>query len=257
MFFDELEKKSTAGWSWQKHPTSAWYEWTSGKFWYEKWSKKKVKVFDWEFTAWDREKWEEFSHNLSEMPKEFIVISESWKLWGYVQSKKKPVWWPEVYDLTTEPLVAMIGKEPYFKWIWSTFKDRRKDLWVELFRNLHCFDVNDPSKFFTFSIKWKASFEWSDTFKDDAYGYLSKVISFGDEKEFHNGDTDYTVPTYKIGRPMTDEERAKRNEFMQMLREYHESVTGKSMENGTEEKIPDVSTVWVEVEVPPVDELPF
>ena len=257
MFYDDLEKKPTAGWSWQKHPTSAWYEWTSAKFWYEKWSKKKVKVFDWEFTAWNRDEGKEFSYKLDEMPKEFIVISESWKLGGYTQQQRKPIWGPEVYDLNTEPLIAMVGKTPMFKWIWKTFKDRKKDLWVDLFRNLHCYDVNDPSKFFTLSIKWTASWEWSDTFKDDTFGFLNKVISFGEEKEFHNGDTDYTVPTYKIGRLMTDEERAKRNEFMKMLRDYHESVTGNTIENSTEEEIPDVSTVWTEVVVPPTDELPF
>lgn len=249
MFFDEIEKKGSAG-SWMKHPTSGWYDWKSASFWLvknEKWKATKEKIEDGYFKVWDKEAQVEKKFPLKEMPKEFVVIAESWNVKGYLQTKGW-VWWPEIYDFN-EPLTILHDKEVLYKGLWKDIKPDVTAVWLKLFRNLHCFDVNNPDEIFTICLKGQASAEWWLTFQEEnAFAFLGKRISFWPEKEMNTGQTDYSVPTFKIWKDMTEEDRAKRNEHMATLRAYHEAAA--DWETETEEETPAV-TKYND------DELPF
>lgn len=258
MFYDEIEKKSPAT-SWQKHPTTGWYDWTSAKFGYVKnWkTTSKEKIEDWYFKVYDKThvntdgtKGMEKHFTLKEMPKEFIVISESWNVKGFLKSKGW-IWGPEIYDFN-EPLTVLHDKEVLYKGLWSDIKPDVEWVWLKIWRNLHCFDPKNPDEIYTICLKGKASWQWGETFEWwNEFAFLNKKISFGEEKELHNGDTDYTVPTFVIGDNMSEAEREKRNEHMNTLRKYHESYTQSSPDGSAGEVITPTK------EVPPVDELPF
>lgn len=246
MFFDDIEKKGSTN-GWQKHPSTGWYDWKSAKFWLvknEKWKAVKEKIEDGCFRVWDRDAQVEKTFSIKEMPKEFVVISESWNVKGYLQTKGW-VWGPEIYDFN-EPLTVLAGKEVLYKGLWKDIKPDVTGVGLKLHRNLHCFDVKNPDEIFTICLKGTASAEWWNTFQDEnAFAFLGKRISLGEEKEMNTGQTDYTVPTFIIGDDMSDADREKRNEHMATLREYHEASLQQP--------------VWEEPKetVPPVDELPF
>jgi len=230
MFFDDIEKKGSAT-SWMKHPTSGWYDWKSAKFGLvkdAKWKASKEKIEDGCFKVWDRDAWVEKTFDIKDMPKEFVVISESWNVKGYLQTKGW-VWGPEIYDFS-EPITVLSWNEVLYKGLWKDIKPEVTWVGLKLFRNLHCFDVKNPEEIFTICLKGSASWEWGETFQDDkAFAFLSKKISFGDEKELSTGSTDYSVPTFKIGDDMSAEDREWRNKHMQELREYHEASSKQSV----------------------------
>lgn len=240
MFFDEIEKKGSAT-SWAKHPSAGWYDWKSAKFWLvknEKWKASKEKIEDGCFRVWDREAQTEKTFSLKEMPKEFVVISESWNVKGYLQTKGW-VWWPEIYDFN-EPLTVLAWNEVLYKGLWKDIKPDVNAVGLKLHRNLHCFDVENPNEIFTICLKGSASWEWWNTFQDDnAFAFLGKRISFGDEKELSTGSTDYSVPTFKIGKEMTDADREKRNEHMKTLKEFHEAASKQATTESSEISVAD------------------
>ena len=126
-------------------------------------------------------------------------------------------------------------------------------MWIVLYRNLHVFDPENPDKFFTIKLKEVSqSTEWYVTFSqgDAKNSYFFKRISFGEEKDCSNWATQWSIPTYVPASDLTEEDKANRKVFADLIRDYHTEVDQKSEEEETSE-------VEVPYESPETDELPF
>lgn len=269
MYFDEAKQTQSTS-SWRKHPSSRWYEWKGGQFGFEKWSKKKVRVNDWAWKYWDPNissptpedpdhKWAEVFVPLNEMPKEFVVVAEMWALWGWDNAGKKPLHGPEIEDRNGELIALRKDGSVYWKGKWSEIYDkkngvdRRKETGIDLYRNLHVFDPENPDTFFTIKLKEPSqSMEWFVTFSQGGAknSYFFKRISFGEEKDNSNWATQWSIPTYVVGSDLTEEDKANRKAFADIIRDYHAEVDQKPEREGTPE-------VEVPYESPDPDQLPF
>lgn len=243
MYFDELENKKSG--SWLKHPSHRWMEWKSASY------QNKKKVSEWWFRYYDKTiknpdgtEWANVVIPLSEMPKEFVVVAEKFAIWGWDDSKGTNIWWPEVDDQFNDTFTAISGWNVYWKW-------KRDALPNDLFiwRNLHVFDPEKPDELFTIKLKNTQSMEWYGTFsKEEAKNaYFWKRVAFGEEKEWHKWSNMWTIPTFKPGGELTDEDKANRKKFSDILREYHAQVDQSS--DGEENE--------AEYKSPTPDELPF
>lgn len=266
MYFDEIKTTQQAS-SWTKHPSSRWYEWKGAKFGYKEWSKKKVKIEDWAFEYWDRDvqnadwsTWARVSVPLKEMPKEFIVIAETWSLGGWDEANRKPLHGPEVDSRYNDTMVALRKDGSIFwKGKWTELEDnknnihRAKDMWLVLYRNLHVFDPKNPDSFFTIKLHDTQSMEWYWTFskEETKNSYFWKRVAFWDEKECVKWTTQWTLPTYVVGGELTEEDKANRKKFADMIRDYHVEVDRKDPEEDT------YNEVQQETQQEEVDELPF
>ena len=265
MYFDEAKQTQSAG-SWRKHPSSRWYDWKGWQFGYEKWSKKKTRVNDWAWEYRDREaqnadwtQWAVVSVPLKDMPKEFVVIAEMRSLWGWDNWSKKPLHGPEIEDRNGEMVALRRDGSVYWKGKWNEIYDKKngidkaKDMWIVLYRNLHVFDPENPDTFFTIKLKEPSqSMEWFVTFSqgDAKNSYFFKRISFGEEKDNSNWATQWSIPTYVVGSDLTEEDKANRKAFADIIRDYHAEVDQKSEEEAPKEEAPAYKS-------PEPDELPF
>ena len=209
MYYDEKENKKRG--NWPKHPTTHWREWKSWKF------ENKKKTVEWWFSYYDKEQKADVYVPLSQFPQEFVVVSEKYSIWWWDNNKDKGVRWPEVDNYFDEYIAISDGS---ICWRWKQ-DEVPEGMWI--WRNLHVFDPKNPDEMFTIKLKGTQSTEWYGTFSKketrDAPG--SNRISFGPEKEMKHWSKQWTIPTYKIGEPLSDEDRANRRKFADALREYH------------------------------------
>lgn len=246
MFAEDLEKRGPSNWwtnSWAKHPTTGYYDWVSWEFGKEKWKEWKVRIEDGYFKRWDREAWEERKFYIKDMPKEFVVIAESWNVKWFLKNKGS-IWSREIYDFS-EPLTIYAKKdgksEQVWHWLWN---EDEANWWIKksvtasnlkIWRNLHCFDPKSPDEIFTICVKGAASGEWGETFKD--LSWLRKKVIISGEKDLSSGGTDYSIPTFKTWADITDSEREQRNKLWKILTDYHNEEAQTTREEVLEEAI--------------------
>lgn len=234
MYLDEIENKKSS--NWPSHPTSHWREWNSWKF------ENKKKTIEWWFSYYDKtivnpdgSHWADVFVPLSQFPKEFVVVAEKFSVWWWDNNKNKGVWWPEIDDYFGDYTAISDGS---VCWKWKN-NEVPEGMWI--WRNLHVFDPANPNELFTIKLKNTQSAEWYGTFsKDENKGaYIWKRILFGDEKEMKHWSKQWTIPTYKAGEPLTDEDKANRRKFADILREYHALADKASEEAQAEDSIAD------------------
>ena len=192
-----------------RHPSSSWANWKN-----------------WAFYAWNRDTQLEEEVTL---PKEFIVIAESYSIKGYLQDKGW-VWSNEIYSFASEPFTVRSNSwEILYEWLWKDIKDKVKALWLKITTNVHYVDVKDTDVLKTFCIKWAASQEWMNSFSNESRNAeANNTVTLKEIKDGKTWSVKYTFPSFAIVKPLTTEQRAVQQEWGQRLVKYTEEANNSS-----------------------------
>lgn len=206
-----------------RHPSSSWANWKN-----------------WAFFAWNRDKQEEEELTL---PKEFVVIAESYSIKGFLQDKGW-VWSNEIYSFAKDPFTVRSNSwEVLYEWLWKEIKDKVKALWLKITTNVHYVDVNEPDVLRTFCIKWAASQEWMNSFSNEnRNAEANNTVTLKEVKEGKTWSVKYTYPSFVVVKPLTPEQKQLQQDWWQKLMDYKDVVMDIE-----EEEAPTAS----------VDDLPF
>ena len=207
-----------------RHPSSSWANWKN-----------------WAFFAWNRDKQEEEELTL---PKEFVVIAESYSIKGFLQDKGW-VWSNEIYSFAKDPFTVRSNSwEVLYEWLWKEIKDKVKALWLKITTNVHYVDVNEPDVLRTFCIKWAASQEWMNSFSNEnRNAEANNTVTLKEVKEGKTWSVKYTYPSFVAVKPLTPEQKQLQQDWWQKLMDYKDVI----MDIEQEEEAPVAS----------VDDLPF
>lgn len=208
-----------------RHPSSSWANWKN-----------------WAFIAWNRDKQEEEELTL---PKEFIVIAESYSVKGYLWDKGW-VWSNEIYSFANEPFTIRSNNwEILYEWLWKEIKDKVKAVGLKVTTNVHYVDPTEPDILRTFCIKWAASQEWMNSFSNEnKNAEANNLVTLKDVKEGKTWSVKYTYPSFATVSPLTPEQRSLQMDWAAKLIAYKNELN-EAEENA--EEMPMASD----------DELPF
>lgn len=207
-----------------RHPSSSWANWKN-----------------WAFSAWNRETQVEEEVTL---PKEFIVIAESYSIKGFLQDKG----WVrsnEIYSFAKDPFTVRSNSwEVLYEWLWKEIKDKVKALWLKITTNVHYIDPKETDVLRTFCIKWAASQEWMNSFSNEnRNAEANNTVTLKEVKEGKTWSVKYTYPSFVVVKPLTPEQKQLQQDWWQKLMDYKDVV----MNIEQEEEAPVAS----------VDDLPF
>lgn len=208
-----------------RHPSSSWANWKN-----------------WAFFAWNRDTQVEEEVTL---PKEFIVIAESYSIKGFLQDKG----WVrsnEIYSFAKDPFTVRSNSwEVLYEWLWKEIKDKVKALWLKITTNVHYVDPKETDVLRTFCIKWAASQEWMNSFSNEnRNAEANNTVTLKEVKEGKTWSVKYTYPSFVAVKPLTPEQKQLQQDWWQKLMDYKDVIM--DIEQDTEE-IPAAS----------VDDLPF
>lgn len=187
------------------HPSLSWSNWKDGKFMY-----------------WDRDAQEEL---VMELPKEFVVIADSWSIKWRLESKGW-VWSNEVYSFANDPFTVK-DKEWHtlYSWLWKDIKQDIKAVRLGLTKNIHYFDPAKPDEIRTVCIKGSWLKAWMDVFKDDLRNAPAfKRIKLDKVDEGKVGSVKFTFPVFAPASDLTADDRINQQKLWAELMNYKNSV---------------------------------
>lgn len=189
-----------------RHPSSSWANWKNGKFF-----------------AWDREAQEEKEITL---PKEFVVIAESYSIKGYLWDKGW-VWSNEIYSFANDPFTVRSNSgEILYEWLWKDIKDKVKAVWLKVTTNVHYIDPKETDVLRTFCIKGAASQEWMNSFSNEnRNAEANNTVTLKEVKEGKTWSVKYTYPSFATVKPLTQEQRNLQQEWGAKLLTYKNEVS--------------------------------
>ena len=198
-----------------RHPSSSWANWKN-----------------WKFFAWNRETQAEEEVTL---PKEFVVIAESFSIKGYLQDKG----WVrsnEIYSFANDPFVVRSNSwEVLYEWLWKDIKDKVKALGLKITTNIHYIDPKKTDELKTFCIKWAASQEWMNSFSNEnKNAEANNTVSLKEVKEWKTWSVKYTYPSFVATNPLTPEQKTLQQDWWNKLIAYKNEVMNS--EEKTEEE---------------------
>jgi len=198
------------------HPSSSWANWKNGKF-----------------IAWDRDAWEEKEVTL---PKEFVVIAESWSIKGYLQDKGW-VWSNEIYSFANDILTVRDNNGGIVKeGLWKDIKDYIKGLWLKLTKNVHYIDPADATTLRTFCIKWAWLKSWMEVFTDENRNAPAfKRIALDKVAKWKTWAVTYEYPVFKVASDLTADDRKAQQALWVELVNYKEATTISAEEYAEEQ----------------------
>lgn len=184
-----------------QHPSTAWANWKA-----------------WEFVYYDRVEWVEKTF---ELPKEIVVIADSWSVKGYLADK----WWcwsNEIYSFANDVLTVRSNNwEELYKWLRKEIKDKVKSVGLKLTKNIHFFDPKNPEEIKTICIKGAALKSFLEVFADEnrnAPAY--KRIKLDKVAEGKTWAVKYTYPVFAPATDLTAEDRVNQQKLWAELVNY-------------------------------------
>lgn len=189
-----------------RHPSSSWANWKNGKF-----------------IAWNRDKQEEEEITL---PKEFVVIAESYSIKGFLQDKGG-VWSNEIYSFANDPFTIRANNgEILYEGLWKDIKDKVKALGLKVTTNVHYIDPKKTDVLRTFCVKWAASQEWMNSFSNEnRNAEANNTVTLKEVKDGKTWSVTYTYPSFAAVKPLTPEQRNLQQEWGAKLITYKNEVT--------------------------------
>lgn len=209
-----------------RHPSASWANWKNDTF-----------------KAWDRDEQVEKEVTL---PKEFIVVAESWSIKGYLADKG----WVrsnEIYSFANDILTVRTNDwKVLFEWLWKDIKEKTKSLGLKLFKNVHYANPEEPEVIKTFAIKWAGLSSWLNEFKDDKkFVPANNRITLKEVANWKTGSVKYTYPVFEWATPLTAEDKAIQTALGAKLIAYKDATT-TTKEEFEERKVAE-SAAWDDV----------
>ena len=194
-----------------RHPSSSWANWKNGAFF-----------------AWDRDAQDEKEITL---PKEFVVVAESFSIKGYLQDKGG-VWSNEIYSFAKDPFTVRSNNgEILYQWLWKDIKDKVKALGLKITTNIHYIDPKKPEELRTFCVKGAASQEWMNSFSNEnRNAEANNTVTLKEVKEGKTWSVKYTYPSFTTVKPLTPEQRTLQQEWGTKLINYTNEVNNSGEE---------------------------
>lgn len=184
-----------------QHPSTAWANWKG-----------------WEFVYYDRVEWVEKTF---ELPKEFVVVADSWSIKGYLWDKGW-VWSPEVYSFANDPFTVRDNNgQILYQGLWKDIKNDVKAVGLKLTKNLHIFDPKNPEEIKTVCIKWAGLKSWMEVFADENRNAPAfKRIKLDKVAEGKTWAVKYTYPVFAPATDLTAEDRVNQQKLWAELVNY-------------------------------------
>lgn len=183
------------------HPSLSWANWKDGKFMYRN---------------RDAQIEEEYV-----LPKEFVVIADSWSIKGYLWDKGW-VWSPEVYSFANDPFTVRDNNgNVLYQGLWKDIKNDVKAVGLKLTKNIHIFDPAFPEDIRTICLKGAWLKAWMEVFTDDnrnAPAY--KRIKLEKVAEGKTWAVKYTYPVFAPATDLTAEDRVTQQKLWADLINY-------------------------------------
>lgn len=194
-----------------RHPSSSWANWKNGKF-----------------IAWNRETQAEEEITL---PKEFIVVAESYSIKWYL-ADKGGVWSNEIYSFANDPFTVRSNTgEILYEGLWKDIKDKVKALGLKITTNVHYIDPKETDVLRTFCIKWAASQEWMNSFSNEnRNAEANNTVTLKEVKDGKTWSVKYTYPSFATVTPLTSEQRNLQQEWGAKLLTYKNEVSEETEE---------------------------
>lgn len=188
-----------------KHPSSQWANWKS-----------------WAFSAWDRD--EQVEKEIT-LPKEFVVVADSWSIKGWLESKGW-VWSNEIYSFANDILTVRSNNwEVLYEGKYKDIKDDLAKVGLKLIRNIHYVDPADYETLKTFCIKGAASKARFETFSNENRNLPGfKRIKLAEVKEWKTWAVKYKYPIFEGGADLTAEDRVAQQKWQAALITYKDAT---------------------------------
>lgn len=188
-----------------RHPSSSWANWKN-----------------WTFMAWNRDTQAEEEIKL---PKEFVVIAESWSVKWYLADKGW-VWSNEIYSFPKDILTIRSNSgEILYEWLWANIKDKVKALGLKLTKNVHYVDPKKTDELRTFCIKGAALKEWMEQFSDEKrYAAANNTLTLKETKSGKTWSVTYTYPSFTTVKPLNDEQKVLQQQWGAKLATFNSAT---------------------------------
>lgn len=194
-----------------RHPSLSWANWKNDSF-----------------KAWDRD--EQVEKEIT-LPKEFVVIADSWSIKGYLADKGW-VWSNEIYSFSDD--VFFVRDNTWtilFEWLWNDIKEKVKAVGLKLTKNIHYIDPKEPNDIRTFCIKWAWLKAWMDSFSNENRNIpWYKRLKLKEVANWKTWAVKYTYPVFEWASDLTADDRMAQQTLWDVLMNYKEATTMSAKE---------------------------